>query len=128
MTADAQSTMVQRLRRSFLYTIGAVVASTACVFVPILIEPKTAAQNPGVELFDIAAFAPGLPLLLGWLIHTGIFGSLGSCATPTQLLGVFLTPIVSIVVDTCLVFCVWEFIHRKASRGLESENIFHING
>jgi ABC-type uncharacterized transport system permease subunit len=128
MASDAQVTATGRLKRSCLYAIGVVVASTACVFLLLQLEPKAAGLSAGTGFFDIAAYVLGFPLFLGWIISTGIFGPLGSCATPTQMLGVFLTPVISIVVDTGLLFGVWEFIHRRASRGaLESENILHIN-
>ena len=128
MARDGQVAATGRLKRSCLYAITVVVASTACVFLLLLLQPKATGMNSGTGVFDVAAYVLGFPLFLGWIISTGIFGPLGSCATPTQMLGVFLTPVISIAVDTGLLFGVWEFVHRRASRGaLESENILHIN-
>jgi hypothetical protein len=126
MTGDAQVTAKQRLKRSFLYATYLVVASTACVFLLLMLEPKSVSQSSGTGVFDIAAYVLGFPLLLGWLISTSIFGSLGSCATPTQVLGLFLTPVISILANASLIFCMWEFLQRKASRDLEPKNILHI--
>ena len=117
----------ERLRRSCIYAIAAVVGSSVCVFVIVLLGSKPATQNAETGFLDIAAYILGFPLLLGWVVSTGIFGSLGSCATPGQILGVFLTPVISFPIDAGLIFATWEFFHRKASRDLESDDVLHIN-
>jgi len=124
MTSNNQTT-VTRLKRSFIYAIVAVVASTVTVLVLMLFASKANGQDPGI-VFDVAGYVLGFPLLLGWAVSTGVFGSLGSCATPTQVLGVFLTPVISIPIDAGIIFAVWEFFHWKSSRGLESDNVLHI--
>ena len=69
----------------------------------------------------------GIPLGAGALISFGIFGAPGSCASSTQILAIFLIPFISLPVDAGLIFAVWEFFHRKALRGLDSDRILHIN-
>jgi hypothetical protein len=124
---NAQTTWSARLRRSCVYALIAVVASSALILVLLLFSSKAAAQNPGVGVADVAAYILGFPLLLGWIVSTSIFGSLGSCATPAQFAGVLLTPVISFPTDAALVFVVWEFFYRKMSRGLESGDVLHIN-
>jgi hypothetical protein len=123
---NARRTSMGRFKRSCIYATGAVVASTILVFVLVLVGGKLDPQGSGANAIDLASYVLGFPLLLGWATSTGIFGALGSCATPTQILGVFLVPVISIPIDTCLTFAVWEFFHRKASRGLQSDGILHI--
>jgi hypothetical protein len=126
MTDDARMTSMGRLRRSCIYATGAVVASTVLVFILVLVVGKLDPRGSGASAIDLASYVLGFPLLLGWAVSTGIFGPLGSCATPTQILGVFLAPVISIPIDACLIFALWEFFHRKASRGLESDSVLHI--
>ena len=127
MSHGPSVTAMQRLRRSCIYALIAVAVSSISVFVLLVLGSKPATQNARIGILDISAYILGFPLLLGWVINTGIFGSLGSCATPGQLLGVFLTPVTSLVIDTGLIFTVSEFFHRKTSRTLESDNLLHIN-
>jgi len=119
-------TSMGRFKRSCVYGIAVVVASTVSVFILVALGSKADGQNSGTGVFDIASYVLGFPLLLGWIVSTGIFGPLGSCATPTQILGVFLTPVIGIPIDACLIFAVWEVFHRKASRGLQSGSVLHI--
>jgi hypothetical protein len=123
---NARTTSMGRFKRSCMYATGAVVAGTILVFVLVLVGGKLDPRGSGASAIDFASYVIGFPLLLGWAASTGIFGPLGSCATPTQVLGVLLAPVISIPIDTCLIFGVWEFFHRKASRGLESDGVLHI--
>ena len=115
-----------RLLRSCLYALVVVVVSTVAVFLLFVLGSKTSGQESAIGTVDVASYILGFPLFLGWIVSTGIFGPLGSCATPTQILGIFLTPVISIPIDACLIFVVWEFFHRKVSRGLESDTVLHI--
>jgi len=115
-----------RLLRSCLYALVVVVVSTVAVFLLFVLGSKTSGQESAIGTVDVASYILGFPLFLGWIVSTGIFGPLGSCATATQILGVFLTPVISIPIDACLIFVVWEFFHRKVSRGLESDTVLHI--
>jgi hypothetical protein len=123
--ASNNQTTATRLKRSFIYATVAVFASTVSVLVLLLFARKANGQDPGIAL-DVAGYVLGFPLLLGWAVSTGVFGSLGSCATPSQILGVFLTPVISILIDAGIIFAVWEFFHWKCSRGLESDSVLHI--
>jgi hypothetical protein len=125
MTLDVQITSTGRFKRSCVYALAAVIVSTVSVVFLMLLESNAKGQSSATWAVDAASYVLGFPLLLGWIVTSGIFGPLGSCATPTQILGVFLTPVISIPIDACLIFAVWEFCHRKASR-LESGNVLHI--
>jgi hypothetical protein len=126
MTEDVQMTSTGRFKRSCVYAIAAVAVSTVSVFFLVLLESNAKGQSSAIGAVDVASCVLGFPLLLGWIVSAGIFGPLGSCATPTQILGVFLTPVISIPIDACLTFAVWEFFHRKTSRGLGSDSVLHI--
>jgi hypothetical protein len=126
MTLDIQMTSIGRFKRSWAYAIAAVVVSTVSSFFLILLESNAKGQTSATWVVDAASYVLGFPLLLGWIVSSGIFGPLGSCATPAQILEIFLTPVISIPIDACLIFAVWEFFHRKASRGLGSDSVLHI--
>jgi hypothetical protein len=113
-----------RLKRSFICAAIVVVASAAVVFALSSLENPT---KPPSRVIDFASYVLGVPLGPGALISFGIFGAPGSCATSTQILAIFLIPFISFPVDAGLIFAVWEFFHRKASRGLDSNGILHIN-
>jgi hypothetical protein len=118
-------TLKQRFIRSCLYAIAVVVASILAVLALLFL------QHPGhlsEGFLDRATYVIGAPLGPGALVSFGIFGSMGSCATNGQIAGLFLIPVFSIVIDAGLIFAVWEFLHRKKSRGLNSESFLHING
>jgi hypothetical protein len=119
-------TSTERFKRSCVYAIVAVVASTVLILLLVFLGRTANGHDSRPDFIDIAAYVLGFPLLAGWAVSTGIFGSLGSCATPSQLMGVFLTPVISIPIDTCLVFAVWEFFHRRSSRELGSDSVLHI--
>jgi hypothetical protein len=126
MTDDSRMTSMGRFKRSCVYAIVAVVASTISVFILLVWGSKTNGPNSATGIFYLASYVLGFPLALGWAVSTGIFGPRGSRATPAQVSGVFLTPVISMPVDACLPFAVWEFFHRKASRGLDSGSVLHI--
>jgi hypothetical protein len=119
MAEANQKTSTQRFKRSCVYATVAVIASTVAVLVLVSLE------NPGrsSSRIDFAADILGFPLLPGWLVITGIFGNWGAVHGGQILL----VPFVSLGIDTGLIFVVWEFFHRKASRGLDSDNTLHIN-
>jgi hypothetical protein len=123
MIEDTQMTWKGRLKRSCAYAIAVVSASTVVVLALSSLEHSGTSRE-----IDIASFVLGLPLGPGALVSFGIFGTPGPCASNGQIVGFFLIPFVSVVVDAGLIFAVWEFFHRKRSRGLDSDGILHING
>ena len=117
----------KRLKRSFIYAALAVIVSTALLLIVAFLG-SASLGNAGTSTIDIVSYVFGFPLLSGWLVSLTMFGMPGSCATSTQILGVFLIPFISVPIDAGLIFLVWEFFHRKRSRGLDADRILHING
>lgn len=122
-----QMASTKRLKRSFIYAALAVIVSTALLLIVAFLG-SASLGNAGTSTIDIVSYVFGFPLLSGWLVSLTMFGMPGSCATSTQILGVFLIPFISVPIDAGLIFLVWEFFHRKRSRGLDADRILHING
>jgi hypothetical protein len=116
-------TAMARFKRSCIYAAVAVAASAAVSVAMMFLGDPTKSSN----FIEAASYVLGIPLGAGALISFGIFGAPGSCASSTQILAIFLIPFISLPVDAGLIFAVWEFFHRKALRGLDSDRILHIN-
>jgi hypothetical protein len=118
----------ERLRRSAIYAIVAVSASAIALLMMAFLGSRTRSQVPGTSITDIASYALGIALLPGWLPIRGMFERVGSCSSLDQILGpALLIPFVSVVIDTGLIFGVWELFQRMTSGGLDSDNILHID-
>jgi len=117
MTVNKIEGWQKRLWWSFIYAILAVVASTIIVgILSSMVRPG--AERPGLGGADIATYMLGFPLAPGWLIVKGIFGEWGMVHGGQ----IFLTWPLSLVIDSILIFLVWEFLHRKVSSELASKD------
>src|SRR5882724_4731734 len=106
----------RRFGWAFVYATTAVVVSTIIVWILSLSEnPGT--EGRGLRGVDVATDVLGLPLAPGWLIVNGIFGE-WRAVHGGQI--VLVWPL-SLAIDSILIFLVWEFLHRKASRELASK-------
>jgi hypothetical protein len=127
MTDNSQLSAIDRLRRSCVYVLVAVGVSTLALLVVALIGSKTTPRSSGTSVIDVLSYILGFPLLLGWFLAASLFGVPGSCASAEQFFKLVVSvPLTSVVIDTGIVFSVWEFFHRKKMRGLDSDNILHI--
>jgi hypothetical protein len=118
----------ERPRRSSIDAIVAVRAIAILVTAPL--GSRTTAQDRGTSITEIviASYALGIPLISGWLPIRGMFEKVGRCSSLDQILGPApLIPLISVVIDTGLIFGVWEWFHRRTSGGLDSDNILHID-
>jgi hypothetical protein len=127
MDGTDQMTSMARFKRSCMYAAIAVIASAVTVFALSSLENPAKPSTSGTRAIDLATYVLGLPLGPGALLSFGIFGALRSCAKSTQILAIFLIPFISFPVDAGLIFVVWDFFHRKASRRLDSDGILHVN-
>jgi hypothetical protein len=128
MADNSQLSATDRLRRSCIYVIVAVGVSTLALLVVALIGSKTTPRSSGTSFIDVLSYVLGFPLLLGWFLGSEFFGVPGSCASAEQFFKLAISvPLTSIVIDTGIVFSVWEFLHRKKMRGLDSDDILHIS-
>ena len=85
---------------------------------------KAATTSGGVRVTEIAAGVFGLPLATGFALVSLIFGQWKAFHQGEILL---LIPLISVVIDTLLIFLVWEFFHRRWSQELKSDSTLHIN-
>jgi hypothetical protein len=128
MIDNSQMNSTERLRRSCIYAIVAVSASTAAVIGVAVLGSRNTAQNSGTNVTDVVSYVLAVPLIPGWFPIRGMFDRIGSCSSLGQFLGTALVvPMISVVIDTGLIFGVWELLHRKMTQGLESDRIFHID-
>ncbi len=118
MAEDNQQASTERFKRSCIYAIVAVVASTLAVLVLVSIGGTRTASGSAMSGLDISAYIFGLPLVAGWLIVRGIFGE-WSVIHGAQIFWVW--PL-SVAIDSLVIFLVWEFLHRKASHDLASNS------
>jgi len=116
----------ERLRRSFIWAILAIATSTGLVLLVAFLG-NAVLGNAGTSTIDIVSYVLGFPLVPGWLVSMSIFGMPGSCAMPSQILGVFLIPVFSVPLDAGIVFAFWQFLHGEAARELNGDGILHIN-
>jgi hypothetical protein len=87
------------------------------------LQPAPTPQRQGSSGFEIAQDVVGIPLITGWLVISLIFGEWRAVHQGQTTL----VPFISTVIDSLLIFAVWEFIHRKRSRELVSD-VTHIYG
>ena len=116
MTIEEINGWQKRFGLSFLYAIIAVVASTVILGILSSME-NPGAERPGWKGADVATYIFGLPLAPGWLIVKEIYGE-WRMVHGGQI--VLIWPL-SLAIDSILIFLVWEFLHRKASRELASK-------
>jgi hypothetical protein len=112
----------KRLGWSFVYATIGVVTST------IIVGILSSMENPGAGRIGmsgaaVATYILGLPLAPGWLIVKEIFGE-WRAVHGGQI--VLVWPL-SLAIDSILIFLVWEFLHRKASRELVSKDTLGID-
>jgi hypothetical protein len=116
MTRDDINGWQKRFGLSFLYAVIAVVASTIIVGILSSMEsPGT--ERRGLSSAEVATYIFGLPLAPGWLIVKEIFGEWRMVHGGQVVL---VWPL-SLANDSIVIFLVWEFLHRKASRELTSK-------
>jgi len=128
MASDNEMTSKERFRRSCIYALIAVTASSAALLVMAFLGGHVTAKVSGLSVTDLASYILAIPLVPGWLLIRGMFDKVGSCSSLDQILGpILLVPVISVLIDTGLIFIIWEFFHRKMSRGLGSDNILHID-
>ncbi len=126
MADDNEMTPKERFKRCCIYTLIAVTASSAAVVVLALLGSQATTQNHGLSIADRASYVLAIPLAPGWFLIRSMFDKVGSCSSLHEILGpILLVPFISVAIDTSLIFIIWEFFHRKASRGLGSGNISH---
>jgi len=104
-------TSIGRLKRScFCATVAAIVSAAALLALGFL-ENHSAS---GVA--DLQSDLPGVPLASGWFVMRGTFEKI-NLSSLNQILGpALLTLFISIVIDTGLIFVVWELFHWQMSR------------
>ncbi|SRR5712691_2169344 len=124
MDAKEKSGWRGRLWRSCVYSAVAVVVSTIIVIVLASLEGPAGAQQRGSSGIDIATYVFGSPLATGWFIVVMVFGDWRAVHQGQ----IALVPFFSVVVDTIMIFLVWEFWHRKTSKELNSTGTLGLNG
>ena len=112
-----------RLKRSCIYAAVAVIVSTIAFISLASLDSPRKPPGPSASGIDLAADVVGLPLAPGWVLITAIFGDWGAVHGGQILL----VPFISAGIDTGLIFVVWQFFYWKKSRGLDSDNVLHIN-
>jgi hypothetical protein len=114
----------RRLWLSLVYAGLAVIVSTVVVLALASLEKPSTAQQNGTSAIDVAADVLGFPLVTGWVVVSLLFGEWRAIHQGQ----IALVPFISIAIDALLIFLVWGFFHRKASRDLDSDGVLHING
>jgi hypothetical protein len=116
MAIDQIEGWQRRLGWSFVYATIAVIASSIIVWTLSSME-SPGAQGRGLSGINVATDVLGLPLAPGWVVVMGIFGE-RRAVHGGQI--VLVWPL-SLAIDSVLIFLVWKFVHRKASRELSSK-------
>ena len=120
MTGNNQLTLRERFKRSCAYGIGCVVASTSLVLVLGFLENFVDEKSATASVIRFFLNLLGIALAPGWFLLRGMFENL----RPSQLLGsALLIPLISVAIDSVIIFGVWEFFHRKRVQGLDSDSI-----
>jgi hypothetical protein len=120
-SSASQNDWRRRLRVSVGYALLAVFVSTIAVIGLSSLQNPTVQPN-GTTAIDISTDVLGLPLATGWLFVSAVFGEWRAVHQGQ----IALVPFVSVAIDSLLIFLVWEFLHRKKSRGLGSDSILHL--
>jgi hypothetical protein len=107
-----------------LYATLAVALSTSIVIFLASRPDPVDARGQGWSGTDIVTWVFGFPLVTGWFVVVTVFGEWRSVHQGQ----IALVPLLSIVIDTILVFLVWEFWHRKTSKELKSSGTLGLNG
>jgi hypothetical protein len=118
-------TALGRFKRSCFCAAAAVISSTAAVLIVGLFENQANSLSSGTAglLLDLL----GIPLAPGWFLTRGIFERAGNLSSLNQIVGPALVALlISIVIDTGLIFVVWE-LYRKVARASDLDNISRIN-
>jgi membrane protease YdiL (CAAX protease family) len=118
-------TALGRLKRSCFCAVVAVISSTAAVLLVGLLENQANSLGSGTAglLLDLL----GIPLAPGWFLTRGMFERAGNLSSLSQIVGpALLALLVSGVIDTGLIFVVWE-LSRKMTRASDSDNTSRIN-
>jgi hypothetical protein len=94
-----------RLKRSCFCAVVAVAASTAAVLLRGILANHA---NSG-DASDLQFYLLGMPLAPGWFLTKGVFDRMSI----NQMLGwVIVIPLISVVVDTGLIFGIWQLFYR----------------
>ncbi len=73
MADDNEMTSKERFRRSCIYALVAVTASSAAVLILAVLGGQATAQNSGLSITDLASYVLAVPLAPGWLMVRGMF-------------------------------------------------------
>jgi hypothetical protein len=118
-------TSTGRLKRSCVCAVVAVFVSTGAVLALGFLTNQANAPSSGVADFQI--YLLGIPLAPGWLLMRGTFEKT-SLSSLNQILGpALLVLFISVVIDTGLIFVVWELLHRQMSQRWDSDDVSHPN-
>jgi len=98
------------------------VSTIAVLALSSLQNPTDSQQSRGAGI-DLLMDVLGFPLVPWWLFVSVVFGEWRAVHQGQ----IALVPFISVATDSLLIFMVWEFFHRKMTRGLDSDNILHIN-
>ncbi len=124
MSKPRQNGWPRRLVISCMCATGAVVLSTVVAIFLSSLEGRAVAQGQGTSGIDIAGYVFCFPLATGWFIVVNVFGEWRSVHGGQ----IALVPVFSAVVDSVIVFFVWEFWHRKRSKELNATDSLGLNG
>ena len=115
---------LRRLVISCMCATGAVVLSTVVAIFLSSLEGRAIAEGQGTSGIGIAGYVFCFPLATGWFIVVNVFGEWRSVHGGQ----IALVPVFSAVVDSVIVFLVWEFWHRKSSKELDATDSLGLNG
>jgi hypothetical protein len=110
-----------RLKHSCLGALVAVFASALAALILGGLDNQGKGWSFGSS--EIPLDLLGISLAPGWLLMRGAFENVRGPSSESQILRLaILIPLISVVIDTGLIFVVWEFIHRTMTRRLDSDN------
>jgi hypothetical protein len=111
MESPNQMTTTARFKRSCVGAIFAVIASTGALLA-LGFSENHAASGVG----DLQADLLGVPLAPGWFVMRGTIENINLSSLNHILGPALLTLFISVVIDTGLIFVVWELFHWQKSR------------
>jgi hypothetical protein len=104
--------------------VSIVSAAVAVVLSAFSVLALSLGKGPPGRGIEILTDILGIPNVAGWLFISVVFGTWRAFHQAAILLWI---PLVSFVTDTLVIFLIWEFLHRKKSRNLDSDGVLHIN-
>jgi len=98
-------TSIGRLKRSCFCAVVAVIASTVAVLLRGFLANHANSGDTG----DLQFYLLGIFLAPGWFLTKGLFER----TSMNQMLGwALVVPPISVVIDACLIFGIWQFYCR----------------